>query len=236
MWPCTVLCTRRWYALLVFINQLYVLNLLLQSQLQAPQYYSHPAVTRYFDHIQSRPSVRSSAEGLASAFSLVSFDLEGAPKLERKPDPPKEKKKPAAADTSAKPAKGKKGGDAAAASMETTPASADVGGSPPVADPGVDEKKAQKKEKKEKGKEEGAAVTEGKKKGAGGGGGKAAPAEDAGEPVPSMIDLRVGHIVESKLPNLHRMHSNTNRRRRSRQASRCRWPVCRGEFTPYSDL
>jgi aminoacyl tRNA synthase complex-interacting multifunctional protein 1 len=212
-----------------------VLNPVLQSQLQAPQYYSHPAVTRYFDHIQSRPSVRTSAEGLAPAFSLVSFDLEGAPKLERKPDPPKEKKKPAAADTSAKPTKGKKGGDAAAV-IETTPAAADVGSSPPVADPGTDEKKAQKKEKKEKGKkEESAAITEGKKKGAGGGG-KAAPAEDAGEPVPSMIDLRVGHIVESKSLNVHRMYSSIDGRRRSCQASRCRWPVCRGGFMPYSKL
>ena len=54
--------------------------------------------------------------------------------------------------------------------------------------------KKDKKEKKEK-KEGAAEAGEGKKKAAGGG--KAAPAEDAGEPVPSMIDLRVGHIVDS---------------------------------------
>lgn len=47
------------------------------------------------------------------------------------------------------------------------------------------------KEKKEKKKDSGTA--DGKKAG----GGKAATvAEDAGEPVPSMIDLRVGHIVD----------------------------------------
>lgn len=48
------------------------------------------------------------------------------------------------------------------------------------------------KEKKEKKKDAGAA--DGKK-----GGGKApAVAEDAGEPAPSMVDLRVGHIVDSE--------------------------------------
>ena len=73
-------------------------------------------------------------------------------------------------------------------------------------DPG--EGKAQKKDKKEKKeKKEGAAEAgEGKKKAAGGG--KAAPAEDAGEPVPSMIDLRVGHIVDGMwfLPSIPSLH------------------------------
>lgn len=56
------------------------------------------------------------------------------------------------------------------------------------------EGKTGKKEKKEaaaKGEEGG------KKKG--GAASKAAVAEDAGEPVPSMIDLRVGHIVDGEL-------------------------------------
>lgn len=59
------------------------------------------------------------------------------------------------------------------------------------------EGKAQKKDKKEKEKKP-ATDEAGKKKA--GGGGKNAPAEDAGEPVPSMIDLRVGHIVDSQFP------------------------------------
>ena len=49
--------------------------------MQPAQYYTHPAVTRYFDHIQNRPAVRKSAEPLAPAFSLIPFDLENAPKL-----------------------------------------------------------------------------------------------------------------------------------------------------------
>ena len=68
-----------------------------QSQLQPAQYYSHPAITRYFDHVQNRPSVRKAAEALTPAFSTVTFDLENAPHLERKADPPKQKKEKAPA-------------------------------------------------------------------------------------------------------------------------------------------
>lgn len=58
------------------------------------------------------------------------------------------------------------------------------------------EKEKAQKDKKEK-KKNAAASEEGGKKNKGG---KAAPAaEDAGEPVPSMIDLRVGHIVDGKI-------------------------------------
>ncbi|KAH9841534.1 uncharacterized protein C8Q71DRAFT_700858 [Rhodofomes roseus] len=158
------------------------------SQLQAPQYYSYPALTRYFDHIQNRPQVRKAASSLAPAFSLVSFDLENAPKPERKADPPKQKKEKVAApaDASSAPAaKSKKGKEVASA--DTKPADAPAG-----------EAKAPKKEKKEKEKKPAEAAEGGKKKEkAAGGGGKAA-AEEAGEPVPSMIDLRVGHIVDIK--------------------------------------
>ncbi|THH27988.1 hypothetical protein EUX98_g6201 [Antrodiella citrinella] len=152
------------------------------SQLQPPQYYSHPAVTRYFDHIQNRPSVRKAAESLASAFSLVPFDLEGAPKLERKTDPPKEKKKPAppaegAAPKAASAKKEKKEAPAAQAQAETAK-SEEAGTSG----------KAQKKEKKEK-----------KPAANDGGNKKAAEPADAGEPVPSMIDLRVGKIIDVKV-------------------------------------
>lgn len=113
---------------------------------------------------------------------MIPFDLENAPKLERKADPPKEKKKApkaeaapaqAAASSSAPPAPEKK-------SKKTDKAPAQ-----PTQE-GAEGAKAQKKEKKEKKPAE-----ESSKKG------KPA-AEDAGEPVPSMIDLRVGHIVDSK--------------------------------------
>lgn len=164
-----------------------------QSQFRAPQYYSYPALTRYFDHIQSRPQVLKAASSLAPAFAPVSFDLENAPKVERKADPPKQKKEKAPkeaapADSSAAPAaKGKKGKEVASADKAPADASAP-------------EAKASKKEKKEKKPAESA--DGGKKKDkAAAGGGKAA-AEDAGEPVPSMIDLRVGHIVDSQLCSL----------------------------------
>ena len=57
--------------------------------------------------------------------------------------------------------------------------------------------KKEKGKKEQKGKEKPAPAEGGAKKAGGKGG--AAPAEDAGEPVPSMIDLRVGHIVHSQL-------------------------------------
>ena len=65
---------------------------MVQAQLPPAQYYAHPAITRYFDHVQSRPPIRKAAEALAPAFALVAFDLEHAPAQERKPEPPKEKK------------------------------------------------------------------------------------------------------------------------------------------------
>jgi len=157
------------------------------SQFQPAQYYSFPALTRYFDHIQSRPQVRSAAAALAPAFSVVTFDFENAPKPERKADPPKKKEKAPAsnaaaeASTASAASKGKKGKEAPAT----------------VENPGeaaVEEPKTQKKEKKEK-KEK--VPQDGEKKKAGGGGGaKAAADEGSGEPVPSMIDLRVGHIID----------------------------------------
>ncbi|KAF8073600.1 hypothetical protein FPV67DRAFT_1620837 [Lyophyllum atratum] len=137
------------------------------SKLQPPQYYALPTLTRFFDHIQSLPAVRTSADTLSPSFDLVAFDLEDAPKPERKAEPVKKKeKKPAAA-------------EAEKAAVETPAAAAPS-------------EKAPKKEKKEKNK--GAAAEDsGKKKAAGGG---KAPAADEGEPVPSMIDLRVGRIVD----------------------------------------
>ena len=151
---------------------------IIQSQLQPAQYYSHPAITRYFDHVQSRPSVRKAAESLAPAFSAVTFDLENAPHQERKAEPPKKKEKAPAAK-----AEGDKAAAAPAPKAEKAAAKqqkSDKGDKP--AESAEKEGKAQKKEKKAK--EPKAAE-------------KKPAAEDAGEPVPSMIDLRVGHIVDS---------------------------------------
>ncbi|KAL1737127.1 nucleic acid-binding protein [Schizophyllum commune] len=139
------------------------------SQLQPAQYYAVPAVTRHFDHIQHLPPVRAVADPLAPAFAVVPFDLENAPKQERVQEAPRKKeKKPAAA---------------AASTSEAAPAAADK--------PAAGEKQAAKKEKKEKKPKEGQ-PTEKKVKEK-----KAAPApEEPAEPAPSMIDLRVGRIVE----------------------------------------
>ncbi|KAK7689993.1 hypothetical protein QCA50_006635 [Cerrena zonata] len=151
------------------------------SQLQPAQYYSHPALTRYFDHVQSRAPIRKAADSLSPAFPLITFDLENTPKLERKADPPKKKEKKEKAptpDTTASPAAPKE-------KKEKKEASA--------AEPS--EGKTQKKEKKEK-----APAKEGAKKDAGGKkGAAAAEPEGSGEPVPSMIDLRVGKILDIKV-------------------------------------
>lgn len=45
------------------------------SQAPPATYHAHPALTRYFDHIQHLPAVR----GAPSAPALVAFDLDGAP-------------------------------------------------------------------------------------------------------------------------------------------------------------
>ncbi len=157
-----------------------------QSQLQPAQYYSHPAVTRYFDHVQSRSSVRKAAESLAPAFSVVPFNLENAPAQERKADPPKEKKSKASTpvpDGDKVAAKAEKA-DKAAAKTDKAAKKGEEGKK--AAESGEKEGKAQKKEKKAKEPKEPKTAE------------KKPAAEDAGPPVPSMIDLRVGHIVDSK--------------------------------------
>ncbi|EIW80963.1 nucleic acid-binding protein [Coniophora puteana RWD-64-598 SS2] len=149
----------------------------LVSQQNHAQIHATPSLTRYFDHIQSRPEVRTAADQLS--FSVVSLGIENAPPIERKVEPPKKKEKAPKAPASAE-------------SAATAPA-AKVEGNPEAT-----QDKAPK-EKKEKKKKEGAAPAEqgGKKKSEAGGKGSAT-AEDAGEPVPSMVDLRVGHIIDIK--------------------------------------
>ncbi|KAG8214493.1 hypothetical protein J3R82DRAFT_9549, partial [Butyriboletus roseoflavus] len=144
------------------------------SQLQPAQYYATPAITRYFDHIQTLPSVQAAAQEFSPAFSTVPFDFISAPKTERKQEPLKKKEKtPKTVDQP----KAREKIAVAASSKESA-------GEPP-----------KEKEKKEKKKD--ATIEDGGKKNKGGAGnGGKAPAEDAGEPVPSMIDLRVGHIID----------------------------------------
>jgi aminoacyl tRNA synthase complex-interacting multifunctional protein 1 len=125
---------------------------------------------RYFDHIQAQPAVRANAE----QFAVVHVDLENAPAVARKAEPPKKKEKlPGTVET----VKGAAVDAAASVKAKTTE---------------LVEGNTAKKEKREKVPK---AEESGKKKG--GAAPKAAVAEDAGDPVPSMIDLRVGHIVDS---------------------------------------
>ncbi|KAI6128806.1 hypothetical protein EDD17DRAFT_1706309 [Pisolithus thermaeus] len=158
------------------------------SQLQPSQYYATPAITRYFDYIQLKPSVLSAARALSPAFSLVTFDLDSAPKIERKAELPKKKEKPP------KPTDQQPQGTENAENARDTEVSKEG------ATVSSKEQKPpkEKKEKKEKNKDTGAATqAEGSKK-KGGAAPANKPAEDDGEPVPSMIDMRVGHIVDVK--------------------------------------
>ena len=127
------------------------------------EYYSYPALTRYFDHIQTRPTVRKSAEALTPPFSLVVFDLDNAPKMDR----------------SAELKRKEKGAN------ENVKATTVIGDTARQ-----DEGKSKKKEKKDN-----PAVEETKQKRSGAGKGVTS-GDDNAEPVPSMIDLRVGHIVD----------------------------------------
>ncbi|KAH7928395.1 nucleic acid-binding protein [Leucogyrophana mollusca] len=143
------------------------------SQLQPTQYYSTPALTRYFDHIQTRPSVREAAQALTPAFSLVALAIDSAPALERKIEPSKKKEK------------APKVQDQPAVTKEVEP----------IPD-SKEEKVSKDKAPKDKKKATAPAGDAGKKKSAPAGG--KVEAEDAGEPVPSMIDMRVGHIIDVK--------------------------------------
>jgi len=151
------------------------------SQLRPQQYYSHPSLTRYFDHIQSSPPVRKSADTLTPDFSFVSLDIDNAPKSERKIEAPKKKEKSLAN----KPEDAVKPKAASRADIKDLPLPAE--NVTPTADPGKGQKA-----KKEKPKKDASVPAEESSKKVGA---KNAVVENE-EPVPSMIDLRVGHIVD----------------------------------------
>jgi aminoacyl tRNA synthase complex-interacting multifunctional protein 1 len=150
--------------------------------MQSPEYYSHPALTRYFDRTQSHAEVRKVAETLSPNFSLVSFDLKNAPKIDRNAQPAKKKEKSTnQAEVTAEPSD-KQG--------EPTPTPA-----PSASKTDLSETKDKKRGKKDKAKQHGAENNEG---GTSGKNAKVAAVDDSGDPVPSMIDLRVGHIVDGE--------------------------------------
>ncbi|EJU03255.1 nucleic acid-binding protein [Dacryopinax primogenitus] len=142
------------------------------------EYYSQPSITRYFDHLQHLSSVAAASK--AANLSPVTFDLDHMPPLERAAAPVKEKKPKAPAASEQPPVEVAPQAPAAQA-KESQPA-----------EEGEKTGKADKKDKKKKEAKEGAAA-------AGGKGGKApAAAPEDSEPAPSMIDLRVGHILSVK--------------------------------------
>ncbi|KAF9516509.1 hypothetical protein BS47DRAFT_1340863 [Hydnum rufescens UP504] len=156
------------------------------AKLSPPKTYAYPSIIRYFDHLQNLLSVRS-----LHTFPAVSFDFENAPKIERLAEAPKEKKKD-------KPAK-------EATQSIPTSASSPAPTAPPVvplpseakpanSDPVNSDQKAGKKEKKEKPVKKDALAPANNNKSKGG---APPPAtSDSGDPLPSMIDLRVGKIVQ----------------------------------------
>ncbi|KAG9096414.1 G4 quadruplex nucleic acid binding protein [Ceratobasidium sp. 370] len=168
------------------------------SSLQAQAHYSRPSLTRYIDHIQHLPALRASS----TAPDLIEFNLDAAPKPERKAPPAKEKKPKAEGAAAAAPETREKGASqkdkkvkdagpapvdppAATAPGDATFAEVAAPGSTPVKGEGKKDKAPKGQGKKEK------ATGDSKK----GGAPSAAPA-DSGEPLPSMIDLRVGKIIE----------------------------------------
>ena len=164
-----------------------------KSQLQPSQCYSIPCVSRYFDHIQNQESIRTAAAPFAPAFGLIQFNFEDAPAVERRKETFKKKEKKAVVTPSLESASASAPAptvlDPAPAAPVAASPSAPSAPVPAIIDvpapESASQEKVQKKEKKKDSREEG----EKKNKG-----GKAE--ETGGEPVPSMIDLRVGRIVD----------------------------------------
>ncbi|KAI5450691.1 G4 quadruplex nucleic acid binding protein [Naganishia albida] len=152
------------------------------SKLEPSGYYAVPSVTRYFDHIQHLKAVNEARTILPNEpYWLVNFDLDNMPPLERKVEvkEKKPKKDGAAADASAGKKDKKEKKPAEQTPAETKP----VEEAKPAAE--GEKPQGQKKEKKPKEKK-----PEGDKKAA-----KPAPPPPTG-PLPSMIDLRVGKVLE----------------------------------------
>jgi aminoacyl tRNA synthase complex-interacting multifunctional protein 1 len=154
----------------------------LQAKFSPSETYAYPSITRYFDHIQNLPSVKS-----LNAYPTVAFDFDNAPKIERVAELPKDKKKDKPVHEVAQ--------SVPTSTSSSTPTAPATVAPPSNSTPGGSDQKATKKEKKEKPakKETPALANDSKAKGAAA---AAAATSDSGEPLPSMIDLRVGKIVQ----------------------------------------
>ncbi|UOH81896.1 methionine-tRNA ligase, beta subunit [Cryptococcus neoformans] len=147
-----------------------------------------PAVLRYFLHIQSLPSVSSARSELPNAYPTVEIDLSTLPAPERKAPAPKvkkEKKAPAAesAPAAAEGAAASVTGAVSAAAGTIAEAATNAAESVKEAVVGKPEKDGKKKEKKEK-KEKPAKAPK--------------PVAEVIGPIPSMIDMRVGKVLDVK--------------------------------------
>ncbi len=148
--------------------------------MDAPAYYATPAVTRYFDHIQHLQPVTEARTILSDTpFLLKEFDLAHMPALERKVEVKEKKAKKeggeGAAPAAAASAPGKAGKKAKKGKEEPATETAAAIAEPAAA--ASEPQQGKKKEKKE----------------------KAPPAPAAPSvPMPSMIDLRVGKVLEGE--------------------------------------
>jgi aminoacyl tRNA synthase complex-interacting multifunctional protein 1 len=152
-----------------------------QSRMSREDYYAVPAVTRYYNHVQHLQPVTEARTLLRDTpYLLVEFDLENMPPIERKMETKEKKSKKDSPKTSGsvepKVVKASEGAKLETSEGKETEAA-------PVAP--ADSGKKAKKEKKEKAPQ----VVDNKK--------AKAPAEPT-SPVPSMIDLRVGKVLEGE--------------------------------------
>ncbi|CAD6909799.1 unnamed protein product [Tilletia controversa] len=166
------------------------------SALPAAEQHSVPSVTRFVSHLSQTPHVIAAGAKLEPAITPFEAIFEGMPRVPGRapPEKPKKEKAPGAAGAadadSAKPAKtkGKKPETDAAEGAAKAADAATTEEAP------ADGKKDKKKDKKDKAA---AASAEGSKpaKAKGGAGGASSASPAATEPLPSMVDLRVGKIV-----------------------------------------
>ena len=146
------------------------------------QHPNHPALLRYFLHIQSLPPVQSALSSLPNSFPPLSVDVSTLPIPPRQavvvPAKLKKEKKPAQAEGSVASVAAEVSAAAAAVSIgAASAASTVVNAVAGSGDDKTDAKKGQKKEKPAK---------------------AVAHKEEPSGPMPSMIDMRVGKVLDGE--------------------------------------
>ncbi|KAK1922631.1 putative tRNA binding protein [Papiliotrema laurentii] len=159
------------------------------------QHPSQPSVLRYFLQIQSLPPVHSAQSALPNAFPPLDIDITALPTPPRQVIAPVKKEKKAKAPAGAAAAEGQQQGEGIVAAVTAGAASAAAAVGDAVAAAkdaivggGKDAKKEAKEAKKKEKKEKPAKAPVAK--------------EEPAAPAPSMIDMRVGKVLEvSKHPD-----------------------------------